>query len=97
MNNQIPYCIHPIINDNISSNETNIVIKQEQIAKEFIPNSITTSFEQPKHRSFMADQYSLISNFEIQFYKLNLSSATVVDQTTIERNGTSNISHHAGL
>ncbi|CAF5040811.1 unnamed protein product, partial [Rotaria magnacalcarata] len=96
MNNQIPYFIHPIINDNISSNETNIVIKQEQISKEFTPNSITTSFEEPKHRSLMTDQYSLISNVEIQFYKLNLSSATVVDQTTIGRNGTSNISHHAG-
>ncbi|CAF1510923.1 unnamed protein product [Rotaria sordida] len=95
-NNQISDRSHSIINDNILSRRTNIMVIQEKSSQESARNSIDTLSHQSRRSSLMPDQQSLTLTLEKQLYKLGLSSDTPFDQTATDNIDPSNISLRAG-
>ena len=58
-NNQISDRSHSIINDNLLSRRTNIMVTQEKPSQESVRNSIDTLSHQPRRSSLMSNQQSL--------------------------------------
>jgi hypothetical protein len=85
-----------IIDDDLSSPKTNMIITQQKLSRKSVRNSIDTLSQRSVRNCSIPDQHILNSILEKQFHKLNLSSHVSFDQTTLDNSDLPNISLNAG-